>query len=194
MTPESVYTNIVIKNTVLADILNQYIDSFEEPIAETQEIDGDIIRFYNEYDENCPFTNAPQNLSVVTVELFNGFLEAGCNEDAAFELEEAFDAQNKEILKAYESVEWRSVHEYDLSEPLEDHLTSRELEDIKAEYAESRELSVSEVTEQEFKAYIDKVSRICSEETFSYRKAGEIKKISDAEELGIYECHYSVVE
>lgn len=39
MTPESVCTNIVIKNTVLADILNQYIDSFEEPIAETQEID-----------------------------------------------------------------------------------------------------------------------------------------------------------
>lgn len=73
MTPESVCTNIVIKNTVLADILNQYIDSFEEPIAETQEIDGDIIRFYNEYDENCPFTNAskkPLNSSTVTTDRF----------------------------------------------------------------------------------------------------------------------------
>ena len=176
------FINIEIDNPILASIIRKY------PSLSFQ-VDGSILSFDDDNGEECvEYESVPTRLEQVFSCIIDGAYLAGDDEEAeAFE--EECRERRRDIMKAYAEARWEYSNEYDLDEPLTDHVGEKTIEEFRQRYryVYDRHMETEQVDEQAFQEYLEGVTRIRRVEDF-YFKNGETPP------EGEYSCSYDIVE
>ena len=170
--------SIRIENPVLAKIVKKYKTlGFKTKAASLSFLDDD--------GEECvQYESVPGKIEDIPGCIAEGF-QAECDDEGASAFEKECAAHKQEILEAYETVYWNYSIEYPLEEPIEDHVDRSYFDKFRADFAAQRHITVEEVDEEEFQAFLDAAMRIRCDETFHFRK----EKTHDVQE---FDCEYNI--
>lgn len=170
--------SIRIENPVLAKIVKKYKTlGFKTKAASLSFLDDD--------GEECvQYESVPGKIEDIPGCIAEGF-QAMCDDEGARSFEKECAAHREEILEAYETVYWDYSTGYPLDEPIEDHVDHSYFDKFRADFAAQQHITVEEVNDEEFQAFLDEAMWIRRDETFHFKKG----KTRNAQEYG---CEYTI--